>query len=55
VLSDGRGGLGKIYLGFAEFADGKRIPILRAEFCYEQFILYGKGSEPAKNPALKGK
>lgn len=41
VLSDGKGGLGKIYLGSAEFADGKRVPVLRAEFCYEQFILYG--------------
>src|SRR5690349_10723109 len=29
VLSDGEGGLGKIYLGSAAFADGKRVPILR--------------------------
>jgi hypothetical protein len=41
VLSDGKGGLGKTYFGSAEFADGKRVQILRAEFCYEQFILYG--------------
>jgi len=46
VLSDGKGGIGKIYLGFAEFADGKRVSVLRAEFCYEQFILYGiRGKE----------
>jgi hypothetical protein len=55
VLSDGKGGLGKIYLGTAEFADGKRVQILRAEFCYEQFILYGGWREPAKKPDLKGK
>src|SRR5262249_34214475 len=55
VLSDGKGGLGKIYLGSAEFADGKRVPILRVEFCYEQFILYGGWREPAKIPELKGK
>ena len=47
VLSDGPGGLGKIYLGSAEFADGFKIPVLRAEFCYEHFILY---REPALNP-----
>lgn len=41
VLSDGKGGIGKIYLGSAEFADGKRVPVLRADFCYEWFILYG--------------
>jgi len=41
VLSDGKGGIGKIYLGSAEFADGKRVPVLRADFGYEWFILYG--------------
>jgi hypothetical protein len=41
VLSDGKGGLGKIYLGFTEFSDGKRVPVLRADFCYEWFVLYG--------------
>jgi len=41
VLSDGEGGIGKIYLGSAVFADGKRVTVLRTEFCYEQFILYG--------------
>jgi len=41
VLSDGKGGIGKIYFGSAEFADGKRVPVLRADFCYEWFILYG--------------
>jgi hypothetical protein len=40
-LSDREGRIGKIYLGPAEFADGKRVPVLRAEFCYERFILYG--------------
>jgi hypothetical protein len=55
VLSDGKGGLGKIYLGSAEFADGKRVQILRAEFCYEQFILFGRWKEPNKDPELKGK
>ena len=53
VLSDGKGGLGKIYLGSAEFADGKRVPVLRAEFCYEQFILYGELSPPS--PAVESK
>ena len=49
VLSDGQGGLGKIYLGSADFADGFQIPVLRAEFCYEQFFLYresGLNHEP---------
>jgi hypothetical protein len=55
VLSDGQGGLGKIYLGSAEFADGKRVPILRVEFCYEQFILYGEPTAPGQKPELKGK
>src|SRR6185295_7263816 len=41
VLSDGKGGIGKIYLGSTEFADGKRVKVLRADFCYEWFILYG--------------
>lgn len=40
VLSDGTGGLGRILLGSAEFADGVKVPLLRAEFCYERFILY---------------
>jgi hypothetical protein len=40
VLSDGKGGLGKVYLGSAEYADGKKVPILRVEFCYENFVLY---------------
>jgi hypothetical protein len=35
------GEIGKIYLGSAEFANGKRVPVLRADFCYEWFILYG--------------
>jgi hypothetical protein len=55
VLSDGPGGLGEIYLGSAEFVDGKRVPILRAEFCYEQFILYGESVTSSKKPELKGK
>jgi hypothetical protein len=55
VLSDGAGGLGKLYLGYAEFADGKRVRVLRAEFCYEQFILYGTSDEPAKKSEARGK
>jgi hypothetical protein len=46
VLSDGPGGLGKIYLGSMEFVDGKRGRVLRAEFCYENFLLYG-GLDPS--------
>jgi len=55
VLSDGKGGLGKIYLGSAEFADGKRVRVLRADFCYEWFILYGEMDEPKKKPEAQGK
>jgi hypothetical protein len=55
VLSDGTGGLGKIYLGSAEFADGKRFRILRVEFCYEQFILYGGMDETARKSDAKKK
>lgn len=40
VLSDGDGGLGKIFLGTVEYADGKKETVLRVEFCYEDFILY---------------
>lgn len=40
VLSDGDGGLGKIYLGSLEYPDGTKATILRADFCYEDFILY---------------
>jgi hypothetical protein len=40
VLSDVQGGIGKIHFGSAEFADGKRVRVLRADFCYEYFILY---------------
>lgn len=47
VLTDGQGGLGKIYLGTAEYADGKKISILRVEFCYEDFVLY-RDTETAK-------
>jgi hypothetical protein len=42
VLSDGKGGIGTIYHGTATYADGQQVRILRAEFCYEQFILYGE-------------
>lgn len=58
VLSDakdGRLGLGKIFFGTAEFADGQRFKILRAEFCYEHFILYGERSEPAEKATEKAK
>ncbi len=51
VLSDGDGGLGKIYLGSVEYADGKKDTILRVEFCYENFILYRQAAkETAKAP-----
>lgn len=51
VLSDGDGGLGKIYLGSVEYADGKKDSILRVEFCYEDFVLYREVvSETAKVP-----
>ena len=54
VLSDGKGGLGSIVAGSATFADGVRVPILRAEFCYEQFILYN-GWDAATRTEPKGK
>jgi hypothetical protein len=54
VLSDREGGLGKIYFGSVEYADGKKESILRVEFCYENFFLYQdavdenvKSSQPA--------
>lgn len=51
VLSDRDFGLGKIYLGSVEYADGKKDSILRVEFCYEDFVLYRKVvSETAKAP-----
>ncbi len=55
VLSDGKGGLGKLYLGTAEFADGKRVRILRAEFCYDWFILYAQEESPPREDLPKGK
>jgi len=42
VLSDRDGGLGEIYFGSVEYADGKKRTILRVEFCYEDFVLYRK-------------
>jgi hypothetical protein len=41
VLSDDKGGLGRIYAGAATFSDGTRFKILRVEFCYESFFLNG--------------
>ena len=55
VLSDEKGVLGKLFFGYAEFADGKRVRVLRVEFCYEHFILYGKTEEPAKGVESRGK
>jgi hypothetical protein len=40
VLSDRPGGLGKIFFGSVDYADGKKVSVLRAEFCYENFVLY---------------
>ena len=40
VVSNGKGGLGRILLGEAKFADGTSVRVLRADFCYEQFTLY---------------
>ena len=51
ILSDGNG-FGKIYLGTAEFADGKRVRLLRADFCYEDFVLYD-AIEPKVENAIK--
>lgn len=45
VLSDGQGGLGKIYLGTVEYADGKKARVLRADFCYEDFVMYREFSD----------
>lgn len=39
-ISDGAGGIGTIYFGTAQYADGHKVRVLRAEFCYERFILY---------------
>jgi hypothetical protein len=55
VLSDAPGGLGKIYLGSAEFADGKRFRVLRVEFCYEHFILYSESEQAARQSDVKKK
>jgi hypothetical protein len=52
VLSDGPSGLGRVHLGAAEYADGVKIPILRAEFCYEQFLLYRVDFGSPKKSAL---
>lgn len=56
VLSDGDGGLGKIYLGSVEYSDGKKDTILRVEFCYEDFVLFREAiKETAKEPHPKDK
>ncbi len=49
VLSDGQGGLGKIYLGTVEYADGRKAPVVRADFCYEHFVLYREFSDMVTN------
>jgi hypothetical protein len=53
VLSDGKGGLGRIYLGSVDFSDQQRARVLRADFCYESFILYEATYESAKEPEMQ--
>ena len=48
VLSDGEGGLGKLYFGSVEFAGGFRAKVLGVDFCYEDFILYREVSDIKK-------
>ena len=55
VLSDVKGGLGRIILGTAKFADGTSVQVLRGDFCYEQFILYGGWDYPAERAKPKGR
>lgn len=56
VLSDREGGLGKIYLGSVEYADGKKETILRVEFCYENFVLYRETTkDKTETPRPEGK
>lgn len=45
VLSDGQGGLGKIYLGTVEFANGTKARVLKVDFCYEDFVMYREFSD----------
>src|SRR5579862_7239921 len=63
VLSDEKGGLGKLFLGSMEFSDGVRARVLRADFCYETFTLVSDldrskkpgaatWESPEKKPAL---
>jgi len=51
VLTDSRGILGSLFLGSVEFSDGQRRTVIRCEFCYEHFILYGSTVAPA---AIRG-
>lgn len=55
VLSDGKGGIGSLHLGSMTFGDGKSHRVLRAEFCYEQFLLHNlwQDADPEAKPARK--
>lgn len=48
VISDGKGGIGKLILGETKFADGTKNRVIRAEFCYEQFILHDTWGDAAR-------
>jgi hypothetical protein len=54
VLEDAPGGIGSIKLGTMEFSDGTRGRILRADFCYETFYLFG-GMETKKPGPVRQK
>jgi hypothetical protein len=54
ALEDAPGGIGSIKLGSMEFGDGTRGRVLRADFCYEAFYLFGR-LEIAKSGAALSK
>lgn len=41
-----KSGLGLLTRGTVEYADGRTARVLRAEFCYESFVLYDRADRP---------
>lgn len=41
-----RGSVGLLTLGTTEFVDGTKARVLKAEFCYESFVLYDLKDKP---------
>jgi len=48
VLSCGKRGIGKLILGDVTFADGTKSRVIRAEFCYEQFLMHDVWGDSAR-------